>query len=221
MSQPDIASNPEVRELTAQTDQLVAIAQTYKVATAEDYANAGEQLKQIKAASKRLEDLRMGMTRPLDAAKRAIMDFFRGPEAKLKTAESGVKRAMIAYSDEQDRIRREEQRKADEAARKQQEKLQAQAEKAAAAGRTEKALELENRAAMSVAPVINREPPKVVGVSDRLNWKFEVTDSAALPREYTMPDEKKIGAVVRAMKGDTNIAGVRVWSEKSIAAGAA
>jgi hypothetical protein len=218
--QPDPSTNPEVRELTRQTQELAALGVAYSVKTQGEYLHAGEDLKRIKAAKDRLEKLRKSMTQPLDAAKKAIMDFFRGPEAQLEDAERRIKRAMIAYQDEQERIWREEQRRAEEAARKERERLAAQAQKAAASGKVEKAADLEQRAAAVVAPVIHREPPKVTGVATREVWKFEVTDPAAVPREYLMVDEKKLGAVVRAMKGDTNIPGVRVWSEKSLAAGA-
>lgn len=218
---PDIASKPEVKALIAQTETILAEAEAFKITTPAQYQESAAALKRVKSHQKQLEEMELEITRPINAGLKAIRDLFRTPRDRAGRAESLIKRAMIGYSDEQDRIRREEQRKADEAARREQEKLQDRAAKAAAAGKVEKAAELETRAATVVAPVINREPPKVAGVSDRLNWKFEVTDPAALPREYTMPDEKKIGAIVRAMKGDTNIPGVRVWSEKNIAAGAA
>lgn len=251
------ASDPEVKALTVQTEQFEALALTYKVATPVQYGYAGEQLKQVKAAMNRLDDLRKGMTKPLDVAKKAIMDFFRAPEEKLARAEAGIKRAMIAYSDEQERIRREEQRRAEEAARKERERLEAiareterkarekaeaerkAAEAAAAAGRAEeaaklmakaaateeraaaKAEEVQQQAAMVVAPLIQREAPRVVGVATRELWKFEVIDPYAVPREYLMVDESKIRKVVGALKGSTVIAGVRVYSEKSLAAGTA
>lgn len=256
---PDInpASDPEVKALTVQTEQFEALALTYRVSTPVQYTDAGEQLKQIKTAMKRLDDLRKGMTRPLDAAKKAIMDFFRAPEEKLTRAEAGIKRAMIAYSDEQERIRREEQRKAEEAARKERERLEdiareterkarekaeserKAAEAATAAGRaaeaaklmaraaaTEeraaaKAEEVTQQAAMVVAPVIHREAPKVSGISTREVWLFDVVDAAAVPREYLMVDESKIRKVVGALKGDTCIAGIRVYSDKRMASGTA
>lgn len=254
---PDIASDPEVKALTVQTEQFEALALTYKVASPVQYTDAGEQLKQIKAAMKRLDDLRKGMTRPLDVAKKAIMDFFRAPEEKLARAESGIKRAMLTYSEEQERIRREEQRKAEEAARKERERLESiarenerksrekadaerkAAEAAAAAGRAAEAAKLmakaqatEERAAakaeeaaqqasMVVAPIIQREAPKVSGISTREVWLFEVTDPTAVPREYLMVDESKIRKVVGALKSDTRIAGVRVYSDKRMASGTA
>ena len=213
------AMNPEVKELTAQTEQLLALSATYTVATAAQYTDAGEQLKSIKAAAKKLDTLRKSMTQPLDLAKKAIMDFFRAPEEKLARAESGIKRAMIAYSDEQDRIRREEQRKADEAAQRERERLAKQAAAAAAKGNETKADALEQRAATVVAPIIQREAPKVSGVNTREVWLFEVVDEAAVPRQFMSVDESKIRKVVGALKGDTVIGGVRVYSEKRIASG--
>lgn len=57
--QPDIASNPEVRELAEQTDQLLQIASSYRVTTAAEYTAAGEELKKVKAAAKRLDEIRL------------------------------------------------------------------------------------------------------------------------------------------------------------------
>jgi hypothetical protein len=260
------AADPEVKALTVQTEQFAALALTYKVSTPVQYADAGEQLKQVKAAMKRLDDLRKGMTRPLDAAKKAIMDFFRAPEEKLVRAESGIKRAMIAYTDEQERIRREEQRKAEEAARRERERLEAiareterkarekaeaerkAAEAAAAAGRaaeaaklmakaaaTEeraaaKAEEAAQQAAMVVAPVIQREAPKVPGISSRETWHAECVDLRALvkavhegraPLSFLIANDKVLGQQARSLKADLVCDGVRVWSKSGLASDAA
>lgn len=236
-------------------EKILAAATEYRVTTAQQYADAGEQLKAIKAKYKELDEQRREITKPLDAAKKRAMDFFSKPLDFLTRAESAIKRGMIAFSEEQERIRREEQRKAEEAAQKErdrlakiaaeaeakaraeQDRLRREAESAAAAGRAAEAAKLaaqaakveekaavraevmEQRTAAVVAPVIHREPPKVTGVSAREVWKFEVTDATAVPREYMVPDETKIRKVVNALKGDTQIAGVKVWAEKSLAAG--
>jgi len=217
--QPDPAQDPQVKELTVQTEHLLALGANYQIVNAAGYQVAGVELQKVKGAQRRLDDLRRSITRPMDEAKRRVMEFFRGPEEKLARAENGIKRAMVAFQTEEDRKRREAQARADEAARKERERLAAQAQKAAATGKVEKAVELEQRSAAVVAPVIARETPKVVGVQTRDVWKFEVTDPAAVPREYLTVDESKIRKVVGALKGDTVIAGVRVWSEKAIAAG--
>lgn len=217
----DPSQSPEVKELTAHTETLLAVGTNYTIADAGDYRVAGDELQRVKAAQKRLDDLRKSFTKPLDQAKKAIMEFFRGPEEKLARAESGIKRAMIGYQEVEDRRRREAQAKADEAARKERERIQAQAAKAAAAGKAERAEQLQQRASSVVAPLVQRETPKVSGVQTREVWKFEVTDPAQVPREYLSVDESKIRRVVGALKGDTVIPGVRVYSEKAIAAGSA
>lgn len=256
----NLATNPAVIELTEQTETLLVVGTNYRVANGDDYEVAGLELRRVKDAQKKLDELRKSMTRPLDAAKKAIMDFFRAPEDKLARAEAGIKRAMVTYQDEQERIRREEQRKAEEAARRERERLEAlareaarkaaekaaaerrAAEEAAAAGLAEEAARLtakaaateqkaaeqvdaiDQRAAAVVAPIIQREAPKVSGVSTREVWKFEITDPTKINAAFLMPDDQKIRRQVAALKGDAAAVigpGVRIWSEKSLAAGAA
>lgn len=210
--------DPQVQELTAQTETMLALGTSYRVTNAGEYATAGLELQRVKAMQKKLDELRKTMTRPMDIAKKAILDFFRTPEEKLVRAENGIKGAMVGYQSEQDRIRRLAQAKADEAARKEREKLAAQAQKAAQKGRHEQAERLELRAASVVAPVIPSEAVRLRGVSVREVWKFEVTDEAKVPRDYLSVDEAKIRKVVNALKGDAQIPGVRIWAEKAVAA---
>lgn len=217
----DLLNKPEVRELTVEAGQLVALAGGYAVANPEQYVQAGDALKRVKGAKDRLEKLRKSFTQPLDQAKKAIMDFFRAPSDQLDQAESRIKRAMIGYSEEQERIRREEQRKADEKAERERQKLARQAEEARLAGKTERAETLDLRQAAVVAPIVQREAPKVAGTALREVWKFDITNEMDIPRGFLMVDESKIRKVVQAMKGDTNIPGVRVYSEKQLAAGTA
>jgi hypothetical protein len=257
MKTENVETLPEVRQVTGQIAQLEEYARTYQVTTAEQYAAGATDLQQVKAAQKRLEETRTSITKPMNDALRRVNDFFRGPTERLAAVERVLKAQLVKFADEQERIRREEQRKADEAARKERERLEAQAreaerkarekaeadrkaaEAAAAAGRAEeaaklaaraaateekaaaKADDLALRAATTVAAVIAREPPKVAGVSTREVWKFEITDPAAVPREYLVVDEARIRKVVQALKGDAKIAGVRVYAERQMAAGAA
>ena len=249
----DFELTPEAREVQAEADQALAVATQYRVTTQGEYSAAGEELTRIKAAQKRLDETRKSLTRPLDESKKRIMDFFRAPADKLAEAEKAIKSACIGYQQEQDRIRREEQRKAEEAARKERERLERlrlaaeakarekeaelrrQAAEASAAERAKiearmradaekaaaKQAELEQREAAVTAPVIHREAPKVEGLSTRTTWKFRISDERAIPREYLAIDEQKIRKVVQALKGDTNIPGVEVYAEESMAARAA
>lgn len=217
----DLQTNAEVREITEQTETLLARGMNCVVKSDGDFEVAALDLQHVKGVLKRMTDTRMSFTRPLDASKKAIMDFFRGPEDKLARAENGIKRAMTGYQQEQERLRQEDQRRADEAARREREKLIARANKASDAGKIDKALELEDRASTVVAPVISREPPKVSGVSMRDVWKFEVVDEQEVPRQYLSVDEGKIRKVVGALRADCKIPGVRIWCEKQVAAASA
>lgn len=67
---------------------------------------------------------------------------------------------------------------------------------------------------MIVPPVIlQKQAPKVEGVSSSQNWKFRITDINKVPREYMIADEKALGQVVRALKDKTNIPGIEVYPE--------
>lgn len=219
--EPADLAKPEVVAAAATVTELTTLTANYSIVTAEDYEAGSALLMRVKGAQAKLEDARTAITKPMNAALKAINDFFRGPAEKLATAEASVKSAMIGYTNEQERLRREEQAQADAAARKARERLEAQARRAEASGKVEKAATLEMRAATVVAPVINRAPPKIVGVQTREVWKFEVTDPSQVPRQYLIVDESKIRKIVGAMKGDTQIPGVRVWPDKNIASGAA
>lgn len=219
--QTDFTASPEVIEAREIVERATEAASTFKIVTAQDYENSADMLKKVKASQKRLEDLRTAITKPLNVALKAANDLFRAPAEKLVQVERQIKGEIGRYADEQERLRREEQRKADEAARKEREKLEAQARKAEESGKVEKAETLQQRAETIVAPVIQREPPKVTGVSMREVARFEITDASQLPREYMVPDEKKIRGVVAALKTGANIPGVRVWMERQVAAGAA
>lgn len=282
--QTDPSKLPEVQQATATAQKLVELAGNYQVTSPAQYSAAGADLVQVNGAIARLDELRLTMTRPIDQAKKAVMDFFRGPSERLETAKSQIKRAMLAYDQEQERIRKEAQRQAEEAARKERERLEALAreaqrvadEKAAEArrqadmerkaaeeaqrvaeaariagnaaaaeaaqklaqeaaraannfdrkaaateARAEQRVEtLQATAAAVVAPVIPREVPKAAGVQMRRAWKHRIKDVNKLPREYMTPDEKKIGAVVRALKKDAEatIPGIEVWDEPDLAA---
>lgn len=240
------AVRPTLAAITEQTRNLTITAP-------DQYERAGELLKTVKGALKQIEDQRTSITKPINESLRNANAHAKAAAAPFEDAERRIKSAMIVYSDEQDRIRREAQRRADEEASRERERLAAQAaetarkarekadqerraaEAAANEGRiedaarhaakadgieeraTEKVGAIEERAAEAVAPVVQLDSGKVAGTSKRELWKFEVTNENAVPREYLMVDEVKIGGVVRALKGGTKIPGVRVYPVTTLA----
>lgn len=221
MTQPDLKSDAAVVAIQGDVGKLTAFAQTVAIKTADGYQLAASHLTAIKGLLKKISDAHSRVKAPLLAATRELDKQKNEASQPLEQAELLIKRAMGTYTLEQQRLQREEQARRDAEARKEQEKLQQRAAKAAASGKVEKAAQLEQQAATVVAPVVTIEQPKVAGIVTREVWKFEVTDPALVPREYLSVDEKKIGAVVRGLKGDAKIPGVRIYADTQIAAGAA
>lgn len=72
--------------------------------------------------------------------------------------------------------------------------------------------------AIMAAPVvvepIKVAPPVKTATVLQTRWKFRITDAAKIPREYLIPDETKIGGVIRATRGAVTIPGVEAYSER-------
>lgn len=215
---PASTDDPRIKPVAQEVASLTEQVETFEVATVDDYERGAEILKAIKGALNGADAQRKKITQPLDVAKKQVMDLFRPFTDSLATAERTLKLRLVTWKNEQDRIAREEQRKADEKARREREKLEAQARKAEEAGRAERAEVLRDRAVSTVAAMPVTEAPKVGGISTRSVWRFRVVDAAKVPDKYKLIDEKKIGGVVRALKGDTEIPGIEVWEESTMAA---
>lgn len=245
--------SPELQKAGDDTNLILSQAQSFAIATADDYEIAAKNLQFVKSEAKRIEAERMAMTRPLDASKKQIMDHFRPWEETLSRAETAWKRCISDYQAELRHQQEEAERLAAEASRRERERLAAEAAKKEEAARLErekaeaKALELEQQgkgeradalraraeeratakesdahalqlaaATMPTAPVVHIEKPKVAGVSSRQVWRFAITNPELLPREYLLPDEKAIGAVVRALGERANIPGIHIYADTVI-----
>lgn len=65
---------------------------------------AAEDLKSVKALQHEVEARRTAITAPLNEALRRVNELFRAPKQYLADAEAALKTAMLAYTDEQERI---------------------------------------------------------------------------------------------------------------------
>lgn len=131
----------------------------------------------------------------------------------IQEARKIVKGKMVDYRAAEEKRQREAEALAREAAIKAaEEQALRDAEEAEKSG--DKALAETILAAPIQAPavVLKSEVPKSQTVLRKV-WKFRVSDSSRLPREYLCPDMTKIGSVVRALKDNHGIAGVEAWIE--------
>jgi hypothetical protein len=84
----------------ADADTLLSLAQTYGTITdVALYTSAGSDLVSIRKLAKRFEEQRLGITRPMDDAKKKVMDLFRPRLETLEQAEKLIKRGMRGYED--------------------------------------------------------------------------------------------------------------------------
>lgn len=223
-----VIARPDQTLIQSAAAFLASARQSYAVITTGDMCEAaGEDLKAIKGAQKRLEDSRTTITKPLLEAQRAVNALFKGPTETLTEAERIVKRGILGYQETEERKRREAEAAAAEVARKEREKLEAQAARAANAGKLEKAEVLQ--AAASAIPErveIASAAPKIEGLATRSIWRAEVTDKGALVRYVAERPEwlgllevnmTALSAVARAQKDALAIPGVKAVEERLLA----
>lgn len=224
---------PEAEAIAHEAETTLGVIQAVRITTAEECQAAVDQTREIKAKAARLEETRKAMTRPLDDAKKAIMDFFRGPADLLAKAETLLKGSITTFQQEQARIAAAaaaEARRQEEADRARQAEEQAaaeallqQAEAAALAGDTATAEALEEKAMAAqaqAAPISTYVAPameKPKGAAIRKVWKARVIDAALVPDQFKTINEKALDAYAKSMKQDAKVPGVEFYSEDSLA----
>jgi len=219
------APNPQA--LARGATAALALVNDFEITDAATFEIAAEELRGIKAKASALDDQRKAITGPLDAAKKAVMDLFRGPVEVLTKAEGILKGKMLTYQQADQRKAEEARLQAERIAREQREKLEAEARELAAQGRTGEAAVKETVAQMVVAaPVAAPAPPAVKGISTSTTIDFEVVDLHALVKHIAAhpelvnlitADSVKIRAYVRGLGMATNLPGVNIFQKQTLA----
>lgn len=205
---------------------LMAQAESFQIATPEHFETSGELLRTIKAKQKEVADTRTGITKPMDAAKKRVMDLFKPVTERLAAAELTIKGAMIVFTRAEEERQREAQVERERVAEVERKRLARRAEAAREDGAEEKADVLEETAAAVQAPPA-AAPTKAAGVHTRTIWKAEVTNKRELIKAaatdaglvpYLEVDLQKLNALARSLKGEMAIPGVRAVSEETVTA---
>lgn len=223
-------------EVTTQALAWPERARTLRIVDAGSYCFGGDMLLGIKDLLKQIDAKHdPNIKRWHDGHKAAIADK-RADADPLIEAETIVKKALRAYDDEQERVRREAERLAQEQARKDAE-ARALAEAAAmereAAATGDEALRAEAHeiiAAPIVVPVVSvaKATPKVSGIAYTETWSAEVTDLGALIRYVAAhpefaplltPNMTALNQQARSLKSLLRIPGVRAVATKDVRAG--
>jgi colicin import membrane protein len=223
--------------LTTKAQTAMTSASDFVIDSSTMFELASDDLKQVKALQKEVEEKRTSITGPLNQAVKAVNDLFRAPKEYLDKAESTLKRAMVTWTTEQERLAAIARAEAEAAARAERERLaaiereqqeaarkaQEEAQAAAAAGDQEAAARAmiqaqaaQEQAAMAAvtanvvtaAPVVEA-PTKVSGISGRMTFSAEVTDLMELVKAVAAGT-----APIEAIQADTKFLGAQARAFK-------
>ena len=177
-----------------EVDQIIEAMRSLSIKDNDDYQEASRFLVRVKTTQKQVDEY---FARDIERAKVAY-EGVKGEKQKLvlplQKAERAVKQVISEYML---KARQEAERQAVRDAKK--------------------AAKDDSFVVVAPAdPVIKAE-----GVTGVDHWGFEVTDESLIPREYLVPDLKKIGGVVRAMKGQVQIPGIKITHDVVVRAGTA
>jgi len=176
-------------------------AQALAVTDDETLTMAAEMAGQVKGLGKSIEDARKGFVAAPNAYVKSVNGLAKGITEKLAVIETGLKRKIGDYQQRKEL----ERRKAEEDARRQAAALQKKLDAEARAANVEP-VKVE-------APAVPR-PQTIVRTAEgtayqHKEWRFEVEEEAAVPREYLMVDLSRIRQAVK--DGIRNIPGVKIF----------
>ena len=185
--------------------KLQQYAERRVITTVEDLKLASDDLSIIAKLKKAMEEKRKQYLRPFREQIEAISDTYIYLMKPVLEADKITRSKMLAYQQEQDRIRREQERI---------NKMRLEAAQAE--------MELKGELTESVNLVEVNEAPKRVmtdlgstGMVD--HWVYEIIDFSLIPDEYKMIDSSLLTAVARKHHDQKPIPGVRFYNEPYIA----
>lgn len=218
INKDEIVKSTEVLQLARKADVIVEDEKQAQYAS--------EILSQIKKRYKELDEQRKSITKPIDEAKRQVMELFKAPMELLERAEKHLKNLILKYQEEKERKAREEAERlrkiAEAEAEKQRKKLEAQIQKAQEKGKEDKVEELlekvqEIESTPIIVPDITPSKP-ADNISFKEKWTAVVVDFKALPDEYKIPNQQALDKVAQATKGTIQIPGVKFEMQKIVVA---
>jgi hypothetical protein len=203
---------PDAGEALVESKGILSDAETLVVTDDDTFYDAQTFLKALKGHATFVHSLygdeikqAHGLHKSLKNKENALMEY-------VKKAERIIKKKMVEYQQKKNAEAREREARI---AKEAWDKVQAahpQADATEVAERAAEVIEAE------VSVVVDE--PMAKGVAMVETWGFKIVDEEAIPREYLMPNIPRIRQIVRAMKGKTNIPGVKAEVEMGVRASA-
>lgn len=201
---------------------MVKTAMELTITTHEDYDKGTDYLKEVKTRIKAVKEYWKGPKEAANAAHKELVAKEAQMLKPLTEAESIIKKAMLAYTTEVERKRRE----AEEAARKAREaevkRLESIAAKAEEQGDTDTAEVMRDMAEeVPIGEIAAEAKPTAKGVSVRTTWKARVTDPRLVPayhdgKELRTINMTALNEVARWSEGKASIPGVEFYQDSTL-----
>lgn len=201
---------------------MVKTAKGLTITTHEDYDRGTTILKDIKTRVKAVKEYWKGPKEAANAAHKELVAKEAQMLKPLTEAESIIKKAMLSYTTEVERKRRE----AEEAARKAREaevrRLEAIAAKAEEQGDTDTAEVMRDMAEeVPMGEIAANVAPTAKGVSVRTTWKARVTDPKLVPAyfegmELRTINQAALNNIAKWRNGEAEIPGVEFYRESNM-----
>ena len=176
------------------------------ITTIEHVKAATDDLALISKLKKVMENKRRSLLDPLKLQAEAIRETYSSLMDPIIKADRITREKMLAFQQEQARIRQEQ-----EAINR--EKAELAAREAALNGREVEPVEL-----VEVTPEAPKRVETDMGTTGMVDhWKYEVVDPLAVPREYLMVDTAMLSAIAKRHHDQKPVPGVRFYNEPIIA----
>lgn len=234
---------PTKESLAAETSSWASRAAGLKVVDRESCLNASHLLRSIKTLRSQVQawfaphlDAAMETKRKAEAARKGLADEQARMEAPLIEAETLLKRNLLAFEQEQERIRLEEERRLQAEAQRQAEAvtlaaavaLETEAAKTGDAAMRQEAEDILSQPIEAPAVSVAKMVPKVQGVTYRDNWKAHpsidvkalaaAVASGAVPVTFLTPNLTAINNFARATHGGHPVPGIRWFNDRQVVA---
>lgn len=220
-----IESDQVVVDLRAKGAAALELAQSLVVDTAERKTEGLELVARARRAVRASDARRTALVKPHNDHVASINRLFKGATDPFRDVDRIASQKVIDF-DREERQRAAKAAAEAEAERIRSETLLQEAARAEAAGQTQVAERLLERAVESEGGALDaqaqaRIPAKVtttesgtVGVRNK-PWTFRVTDAEQIPRKYLCLDPVKVREDIRA--GEREIPGLKIYQEEGLA----
>ncbi len=222
-------SEPATGAVKQQALALPDQARSLRIANDAQYQAAAKWLREVpKAVLKRADEVFDPIIASAHATHKEAVAQKRAVTAPALEAEQIVKGLIAGYLREQDRVRLEQQQRAEaEARRLAEEEALVRAQTLQDAGRTVEADAVIAQPLMPAPVVVSMPAPRAEGVGRRTNYRAEVVNLGLLVRHVAahpehsnllMANQPALNQLAKSLKADLAIPGVRVVTDDVISA---